>query len=61
MDKTVVKKVKIEDVRSDFAFWQSQSYEKRLETLEAIRQEYITWKYGNQQGFQRICTVTKRQ
>lgn len=58
--KTVITKVKIAEAQSDFAFWQTQSYEQRLATLETIRQEYIGWKYGNQQRFQRVYTIVKR-
>ena len=60
VDRTVIRKVKIEEAQSDFAFWQTQSYEQRLATLETIRQEYIGWKYGNQQGFQRVYTIVER-
>lgn len=60
VDRTVVTKVKIEEAQSDFAFWQTQSYEQRLATLETIRQEYIGWKYGNQQRLQRVYTIVKR-
>lgn len=58
--KTVITKVKIAEAQSDFAFWQTQSYEQRLATLETIRQEYIGWKYGTQQRFQRVYTIVKR-
>ena len=58
--RTVITKVKIAEAQSDFAFWQTQSYEQRLATLETIRQEYIGWKYGNQQRFQRVYTIVKR-
>ncbi len=60
VDRTVVTKVKIEEAQSDFAFWQTQSHEQRLATLETIRQEYIGWKYGNQQRLQRVYTIVKR-
>ena len=60
IDRTTVRRVKIEDAQSDFAFWQAQSYEQRLAALEQIRQEYITWKYGTDPGFQRILSVVKR-
>ena len=52
--------VKKNDKSDDFTFWQSQPYEKRLEALESIREEYNNWKYGNQQGFQRIYRVIKQ-
>ena len=60
IDKTVVTKVNIEEAQSDFAFWQTQSCEKRLAALEAIRQEYIAWKYGTQPELQRVYTIVKR-
>ena len=31
--------VKKNEKNNDFIFWQSQSYEKRLEALESIREE----------------------
>ena len=40
--------------------WKTQSFEHRLKTLEEIRQEYIEWKYGNKQRFQRVYSITKR-
>lgn len=52
--------VKQNEKKDDFAFWQSQPYEKRLEALESIREEYNNWKYGNQQGFQRVYRVIKQ-
>ena len=66
MDKTQVRKVKIQEAPSDFAFWQSQSYEKRLEALERIRQEYTAWKHGNgvdsdRPGLQRVYRIVKRK
>jgi hypothetical protein len=51
MDKTKIRKVKIKDQGNDFLFWQSQSYEKRLETIEELRNVYILWENGAQQGF----------
>ncbi len=34
--------------------------EDRLKALEEIRQEYNTWKYGPEQGFQRVYQIIKR-
>ena len=60
IDRTAVQRVKIDEAQSDFAFWQTQSYEQRLAALEQIRQEYIAWKYGTDPGFQRVLSVVKR-
>jgi hypothetical protein len=54
-------KTRLHEQKSDFAFWQTQPYEKRLATLEQIRQEYNAWKYGTQPRFQRVLSITKRQ
>ncbi|MCX7735996.1 MAG: hypothetical protein N2319_04725 [Candidatus Kapabacteria bacterium] len=61
MDKTIVKKIKLKDKESDLNYWLSQPPEKRLEALEEIRQEYNKWKYGSEQGFQRVYKVLKRK
>ena len=60
IDKTSIRIIKKKDQKSDFAFWQSQSYLTRLETLESIRKEYNSWKYGNKQRFQRVYPIIKR-
>lgn len=58
VDRNVIRKVKINENRSDF--WQNQPYALRLETLENIREEYNRWKYGSQPGFQRVLSIIKR-
>lgn len=59
LDKNAMKIVKIGEKPNDFEYWQSVPYEKRLEALEAIRTEYIRWKYDSQQGFQRVYRIVK--
>jgi hypothetical protein len=54
-----VRKGKLKEQGNDFAYWQTQSYEKRLETIEDIRHEYIIWKYGTYPGFQRVYRIIK--
>ena len=56
----VIKKYKINEQPNDFSFWQSKSYEERLEVLEQIRKEYNTWRYNAEQGFQRVYKIVKR-
>ena len=60
VDRNVLTKVKIDENKSDFDFWQTQPYTYRLETLENIRKEYNRWKYGSQQRFQRVYSIIKR-
>ena len=59
-DKTKIKIVKLHEQKSDFTFWQTQSYENRLRMLEKLRQEYNLWKYGTGQEFQRVYSIVKR-
>lgn len=61
IDKTFVRKGKLKEQGNDFEFWQTQSYETRLATVEQIREEYNAWKYGSKQGFQRVYRVIKRK
>ena len=56
----VVKKMRLSDQPSDFAYWQSRPYAERLAVLEQIRREYISWKYGSEPGFRRVYTIVKR-
>jgi hypothetical protein len=59
IQKTVTK-VSIRAQKSDFAYWQTQSYQARLEALEQIRREYHRWRYGAEPRFQRVYTIVKR-
>ena len=45
---------------NDFKFWQSKTYEERLEALEQIRKEYNSWRYDAEQGLQRVYRIVKR-
>ncbi len=56
----VVNKINIKQNKNDFNYWQKQPYQKRLETLETIRQEYHQYKYNAQPRFQRVYTIIKR-
>ncbi|MCK5759870.1 MAG: hypothetical protein KAH33_01165 [Candidatus Delongbacteria bacterium] len=49
----------IKEMGNDFEYWQSQSYERRLETIEQIRKEYNSWKYDTVKGLQRVFKVIK--
>jgi hypothetical protein len=55
------KKVKLKEQKSDFEYWQNQSAEKRLATLEQIRLEYHAWNYDSQPRLQRVLTIIKRK
>ena len=56
----VITKVKIKEQKSDFNYWQQQPYQKRLEALEQIRQQYHQYKYNAEPRLQRIYTIIKR-
>ena len=57
----VITKTNIKQQTSDFQYWQQQTPQKRLETLEQIRQEYHQYKYNAQPRLQRIYKIIKRQ
>jgi 2-polyprenyl-3-methyl-5-hydroxy-6-metoxy-1,4-benzoquinol methylase len=59
MEKVITKTTNKQQT-SDFEYWQKQTPQKRLETLEQIRQEYHQYKYNAQPRFQRIYTIVKR-
>ena len=56
----VVKRFNINKQPNDFVFWQSKTYEERLDALEQIRKEYNSWRYNAEQGFQRVHRIVKR-
>jgi hypothetical protein len=60
IDRSVIKIIDLNSKENDFTYWQTQSFEKRLETLEQLRIQYSLWKYGTQQGFQRVYRVIER-
>lgn len=59
MIEKVVNIGNIKEMGNDFEYWQSQSYERRLETIEQIRKEYNSWKYDTVKGLQRVFKVIK--
>ena len=61
MIEKVVNKINIKDQKSDYWYWVNQPHQKRLETLEQIREEYNKWKYADKQGFQRIYRIIKQK
>lgn len=61
LDKSFVRRGKLRDQGNDYEFWKNQPYEARIAAVEEIRREYNTWKYGSEQGFQRVYRVVKRK
>lgn len=57
MNKSVIIRKSLHERRDDTAFWLKQLPELRFATLERIRREYHD---GDQQGFQRVLTISKR-
>ena len=56
----VYTKVNLHEQKNDFAYWQAQPYQARLDALEQIRQEYHRWKYDVEPRLQRVYTIVKR-
>lgn len=55
----VVHKFKLTEQPSDFAYWQTQSYEARLAALEEIRREYYGWTDETEPRVERVVTIVK--
>jgi hypothetical protein len=58
--RPVVKIARLSSPKSDFLYWQSQSFVDRLSTLEEIRTEYHRWRGNAQPRLQRVYSITKR-
>jgi hypothetical protein len=56
----VVRKFKLTEQPSDFAYWQTQSYEARLAALEELRQEYYGYTDETEPRLQRVHRIVKR-
>jgi hypothetical protein len=60
LDKTAVQIFSTDNMPTDFAYWQTRSFEDRLAALESIRNDYIKWAYDIQPGFQRVYRIVKQ-
>ena len=59
--KIICHKVKLREQKNDFAYWQTQPYQARLQALEQIRQEYHQWKDNSAESrLQRVYTIVKQ-
>ena len=56
----VVRRFKLTEQPSDFAYWQTQSYEARLAALEEIRREYYGYTDETEPRLQRVYRIVKR-
>ena len=56
-----IKITKIGDDSSDIQYWASLDGIERLRQLEELRKNYNNWKYGIEQGFQRVYRIVKRE
>ena len=56
----VIKKIDLKEKQDDFAYWQTVSYQARIDALQQIRREYHQWKYHAEPRLQRVYTIVKR-
>jgi hypothetical protein len=56
----VYSKVPSNKQKSDFEYWQTQSYQARLAAVEEIRREYHRWKGDAEPRLQRVAQIAKR-
>lgn len=59
--KKVISVIKKSDDGNDFKFWQSKSYQERIDAIEILRSQYFQMKKNVQQGLQRVYTVINRR
>ncbi len=61
VNRSIVKKIKLTEEKSDYSYWIIQTAEARLDALESLREEFNNWKFHDQQGFQRVYRVIKQK
>ena len=57
----VIKKTSTREKQLDLEYWLTKSPQQRLDALEFLRQQYISFNKNVQSRFQRVCTVTNRK
>lgn len=55
----VVKKVSIKAEEPQFEYWSKRTLQDRLNAIEILRQQYISFK-NVKPGLQRVCRVIKK-
>ncbi len=61
VNKSIIKKIKLAEEKSDYKYWLTQSIETRLNTFEMLREEFNSWKFDDQQRFQRVYRTIKQK
>jgi formiminotetrahydrofolate cyclodeaminase len=61
LNRSIIKKIKLTEEKSDYSYWANQSVDARFDALESIREEFNNWKFHDQQGFQRVYRVIKQK
>ena len=53
----VVKIHSLHDRQTDFEYWQTKSYQERLDAIEFLREQYINLNFDVKPTFQRVVTI----
>ena len=61
VNRSIAKKIKLTEEKSEYSYWANQSVEARLDALESLRDEFNNWKFNDQQRFQRVYRVIKQK
>ena len=59
--KPKIRIVKKEEDNFNVLYWSSLTSVERLKELEEIREQYNQWRYGADQGFQRVYRIVKNE
>jgi hypothetical protein len=60
-NRSIIRKIKLAEEKSDYSYWINQSVEARLDALESLREEFNNWKFNDQPKFQRVYRVIKQK
>ncbi len=56
----VLKIVPLRQQPSDYGYWISRPVSERIDAIEILRNQYISFKKGVKPGLQRFCRVVKQ-
>ncbi len=57
----VLKITSLKEKSSDFSYWSTRSVKERLETIEILRQQYLSLKKDVQPRLQRVCRIINQK
>jgi hypothetical protein len=53
----VVRITTAEESGTDYRYWKSRSYAERLQAIEFLRQQYLSYQKNAEPGFRSVCRI----